>query len=783
MRQRVNATDSYQFQGWSSVGNSYPEVKGRVDLRDMQGTVVGRGLPPTLPFELTKEDKQMFMNQLAGGQAAARGRRGTGAGPGGPVAGRTAAGPSGTTGTSETGATGTGATDTTTGVGGGAGASLTSAPVGGDAASLGGSTATAFGGVDTGLTPTVMTGNSPIQSTLATIVTITPTEPQQTPPPTPTPTPPSPSPSTFTFTQQYYGAWNLLSDYNTGYNSAKAISVGWGQRTGVYDGYFYSTSQGTRTAPAEASNFFQALSTGTANGTMTGTVSGYLGQTLTGTMTFTGANSYNTNFTVSGPVTLQPNGDLVFTYSGNYTDATTGADKGTGSGTRNQYAGTYFSQTASGNLVETANLAGNQGTVTNSGDIVGTRTMNGITTSFKAGFVNRTTALNSGAFTGAGVTPVTISSQGVLGPADASGVRVGAMTSTATSGGDSQVMGGAVRYVPASGASPSAMFAEMTATPNGFASATPKPTSQGIWAQTDNTASNYVVTQTIDARMDVTPTSSTSGTGSATFWGKQQGVPGGNTAPYGSFTTTINDTGGGVIGSQSEVVMKSMAAVVKYDGSSGNYVGPGQTVGIVTPNAVMNTTGTVSASATTGQTNYAFTGAWNSADSKGTLTSGSLTQYPGVAFQQSDLGSATVTRSTQQGAGPYWQTKTYAGTMTRTSSDAQLAVTPTSLVSPTLITSTTNVPGVLQPAGASAAKINIEGVASVSGGTRVANVTVTTSAPASGSPVSTFVGSGTLTTNTAVPPSTLNVNVVGTNAANPGANRVPATQSGPIKTQ
>ena len=37
-----------------------------VFLKAMQGTSVGRGLPPTLPFTLSPEDRKAFMQQLAG---------------------------------------------------------------------------------------------------------------------------------------------------------------------------------------------------------------------------------------------------------------------------------------------------------------------------------------------------------------------------------------------------------------------------------------------------------------------------------------------------------------------------------------------------------------------------------------------------------------------------------------------------------------------------------------------------------------------------------------------
>lgn len=81
---RLSPNDStfLNFQGLTRVRNLFPEVsgdlfrkaakvaisfdKGYVDLGDMQGTTVARGLPPTLPYTITDQDRQMFMRQLGG---------------------------------------------------------------------------------------------------------------------------------------------------------------------------------------------------------------------------------------------------------------------------------------------------------------------------------------------------------------------------------------------------------------------------------------------------------------------------------------------------------------------------------------------------------------------------------------------------------------------------------------------------------------------------------------------------------------------------------------------
>lgn len=91
---RLGANDStfLNFQGLTRVANIFPEVsgdlfkkaakvaysfgKGYVDLKDMQGTTVVRGLPPTLPYGLTDQDRQMFMRQLVVNMASNRGGKG-----------------------------------------------------------------------------------------------------------------------------------------------------------------------------------------------------------------------------------------------------------------------------------------------------------------------------------------------------------------------------------------------------------------------------------------------------------------------------------------------------------------------------------------------------------------------------------------------------------------------------------------------------------------------------------------------------------------------------------
>lgn len=92
IRLQANSSTILNFKGRTQVGNIFPEVSqlfrrafklayafgppgshSTVLLEDMQGTTVGRGLPPTLPFSITAEDQKLFMNQMVTGLLGRRG--------------------------------------------------------------------------------------------------------------------------------------------------------------------------------------------------------------------------------------------------------------------------------------------------------------------------------------------------------------------------------------------------------------------------------------------------------------------------------------------------------------------------------------------------------------------------------------------------------------------------------------------------------------------------------------------------------------------------------------
>ena len=85
VRLNPNSSEILNFEGRLQVGNIFPEVSQLlrrafkvaysfgssagggnqwVFLNNMQGTTVARGLPPTLPYGLSSQDRDMFMHQL-----------------------------------------------------------------------------------------------------------------------------------------------------------------------------------------------------------------------------------------------------------------------------------------------------------------------------------------------------------------------------------------------------------------------------------------------------------------------------------------------------------------------------------------------------------------------------------------------------------------------------------------------------------------------------------------------------------------------------------------------
>jgi hypothetical protein len=69
-----NFSEFFNFHGRTSIRNRFPEIPGVVELVDWQGTRVMRNLPPTMPFHLSRQDREQFMHHLATGLNLVRGK-------------------------------------------------------------------------------------------------------------------------------------------------------------------------------------------------------------------------------------------------------------------------------------------------------------------------------------------------------------------------------------------------------------------------------------------------------------------------------------------------------------------------------------------------------------------------------------------------------------------------------------------------------------------------------------------------------------------------------------
>jgi hypothetical protein len=73
IRLQPNESTFLTFSGLIRVSSNFAEIPGFVDAKAGQGITARGGLPPTLPFEITAEDRQLFMRQLATGIMSRRG--------------------------------------------------------------------------------------------------------------------------------------------------------------------------------------------------------------------------------------------------------------------------------------------------------------------------------------------------------------------------------------------------------------------------------------------------------------------------------------------------------------------------------------------------------------------------------------------------------------------------------------------------------------------------------------------------------------------------------------
>jgi hypothetical protein len=314
-----NASTILNFKGRTRVANIFPEVgqdlmfkkaykvaisfgKAFVDLLDWQGTTVGRNLPPTLPFDLTKEDYKLFMGQMVTGLMGKKGGKGAGAGT---VL---------------------------------AAAAAAAAPA-----------------------PTTAPDTGPLSSTYNPGTSLTDIMPNN-----PTIPPSGPSVATYTFTMYLQGFWYQLTANGQPTDTTINVSVSsWASLTGTWSGgvsyslptYYLLASSGTNTT---TSGTFSDKVYGTYTATMTGSATGVPGQTLTGTMNITINNSYGGTITGTGPVTFNPDGSITYSWNG----VVSGNNPGTASRSGTATPGSHFTQTAEGAITTTSSSPYNTQTFT-----------------------------------------------------------------------------------------------------------------------------------------------------------------------------------------------------------------------------------------------------------------------------------------------------------------------------------------------------------------------------------------------------------------------------------
>lgn len=281
IRIQPNGTTIMNFKGLTQVGNIFPELSRLflkafkvaysfgpltdksdrwVFLKDMQATMVARNLPPTLPYGISMQDREMFMRQLT----AMVPRGGSNLDRGSDAAQRGLALP-------------TGPLSSVTRV---------SADVAGEQTTL--------AMLNTVTVPPVVTpqvATAPAQSSV------------------------TPSNQTYDFTQVFTGTYTKPSDPPYAVATYISSSPGSGTRTGVYASPFTSNFAITATGPA---GIFSPSSSGTFSATSTASVSGPAGGTLTGTMQMNASTGGGTTFAFSGPVTLSSNGNLSYQTTGTF---------------------------------------------------------------------------------------------------------------------------------------------------------------------------------------------------------------------------------------------------------------------------------------------------------------------------------------------------------------------------------------------------------------------------------------------------------------------------------
>jgi len=210
---------------------------------------------------------------------------------------------------------------------------------------------------------------------------------------------------------------------------------GFGTRSGVFPGtYLNQVDNGTLSGPSGSFTVGNGSSE-SASGTLTGTVTGVLGgYTLTGNGSYTGTSTTGGTINYSGPITISPNGQLTFNYTGTVTQGETTV---TGAGTMTEQFGIALTQSASGTYYVA--VGGSNVTLLNTGQMSGTQTVSGLASTA----TNGSLALSYG--NGAPLPMLTtgtsgsysVSGAGAVSPWYGGQLTYGVLGSTVTVGGSS----------------------------------------------------------------------------------------------------------------------------------------------------------------------------------------------------------------------------------------------------------------------------------------------------------------------------------------------------------
>lgn len=454
----------------------------------------------------------------------------------------------------------------------------------------------------------------------------------------------SPQPQTFYFTQTWFGTFVFQSQYP--FTSGTVQAWGWGQRTGVYDGYYSATASHLRLPPA-GGTFGNSFLPGTSTGTMSGSVTGNLGGTLTGTMTFTGSLAIGGTFEYSGTVNLEPSGRMVFNYSGTRTNADGSSAGTTQNGEMTFLPGTYFSQTVASASYQQVSFAPHySSTIFSDGVFTGTR--EGYAPgSFRGSFSVQTSTGILGQYDASDTGTLDITMEGVVSGSP-EGTMTGAMTATArdsSTGEIDSVVGGPVMAYP-----DGTMVTELYGSRN--LGAGNYEVEQGMWIQTsDPNAVPFTTTfvGSMDPMASSPPYNTGTFTGRGFGFGEAEGLGGGAYVGTFSGTATAPDNTFAPSGNPNQISF-TIAGVGRLAGPEGPWTGQVFANGQWAQHAWLSastTPGTFTLQPYDGTATLTLNNLWKEATSSGsvggTITT-TINTAPGEFFQQvAGPGSVTYT--------------------------------------------------------------------------------------------------------------------------------------------